>query len=332
MVRVAINGFGRIGRMMLRAGINDPEIEWVAVNDLGDLSTMAHLFKWDSIHKKFGGSVETKDGFLIVNGKCIKHLSEKDPTKLPWKDMNVDVVVESTGLFTSKDKASMHISAGARKVLISAPAKEGDPVATVVIGVNNDKARGASVASNASCTTNSLAPVVDVLQKRFGIEHGFMTTIHSYTNDQNILDLPHKDPRRARAAAINIIPTSTGAAKAIGEVIPELDKKMDGLAIRVPTPCGSITDVTVLLKRDVTVQEINSAMKEASEGYLRGILEYSDEDLVLQDIVGNPHSSIFDSKLTKVIGGRLAKVFAWYDNEWGFSVRMVETVKLLGRN
>ncbi len=271
MIRVAINGFGRIGRMMLRAGINDPEIEWVAVNDLGDLPTMAHLFKYDSVHGKFEGTVEQRDGQLIVNGKHIRHLMEKDPAKLPWADLKIDVVVESTGFFTSKEKAGLHITAGARKVLISAPAK-GSGVQTCVRGVNDEHLAGVAIASNASCTTNSLAPVMDVLEKKFGVEAGYMTTIHSYTNDQRILDLPHTDLRRARAAALNIIPTSTGAASAIGQVIPSLAGKMDGLAIRVPTPCSSITDMTLLLKRNVTVDEINTAVREAATGYLKGIL------------------------------------------------------------
>jgi glyceraldehyde 3-phosphate dehydrogenase len=332
MVNVAINGFGRIGRMMLRIGLNDSKIKWVAINDLGDLTTMAHLFKYDSIHGKFDGDVKTKDGNLIVNGKTIKYLSEKDPTKLPWKDLKVDIVIESTGVFTTRDKCMVHIQAGAKKVLLSAPAKGDSPeFQTCVRGVNDKLMIGKDMVSNASCTTNSLAPVMDVLEKKFGVEYGFMTTIHSYTNDQKVLDLPHTDLRRARAAALNIIPTSTGAAKAIGQVIPTLDKKMDGCAIRVPTPCASITDVTVLVKKDTTPEEINKAMKEAANGYLKGILEYSEEELVSSDIVDNPASSIFDSKLTKVLGGRLVKVFTWYDNEWGFSVRMIEMCKMMAK-
>src|SRR3989338_8006244 len=269
MVKVAINGFGRIGRLVFRAGYKDKNIEFVAVNDLGDAKTMAHLLKYDSIHGLFPGKVEVKDNNLVVDGKEIRFLSEKDPEKMPWADLKVDVVVESTGIFTTREGASKHIKAGAKKVLISAPVKGEEKVQTIVRGVNDDKCGGNDLISNASCTTNSLIPVVSVLQAKFGIEAGLMTTIHSYTNDQRILDLPHSDLRRARAAAINIIPTSTGAAKASSEVIPELKGKMDGYAVRVPTPDGSLTDLTVLLKKETTAEEINKAMKEASETYLK---------------------------------------------------------------
>lgn len=328
MVKVAINGFGRIGRLVFRAGYK--ELDIVAINDLGDAQTMAHLLKYDSVHGKFSGKVELKGDNLIVDGKKIKMLSEKDPEKLPWKKLGVKVVVESTGFFTTKEGASKHIKAGAKKVLISAPVKGDEPVQTVVRGANDKKCDEFDIISNASCTTNSLVPVVQVLQQEFGIDAGFMTTIHSYTNDQRILDLPHKDLRRARAAAINIIPTTTGAAKAVSQVFPELKGKFDGVAIRVPTPDASITDFTVVLKQEVTPEDINKAMKKASESYLKGIMEYSEEPLVSSDIIGNPHSCVFDASLTKT-NGKMAKVFAWYDNEWGFSKRMVEVIKLMAK-
>lgn len=328
MVRVAINGFGRIGRLVLRAGYKKLDI--VAINDLGDVRTMAHLLKYDSIHGVFQAEVKADTGGIIVDGKKMHYFSEKDPEKLPWKDLDIDVVVESTGFFTSKEGVMKHIRAGAKKVLLSAPAKGGEPIPTIVIGVNNDKIEGQQILSNASCTTNSLAPVVKVLLEKFGIDKGFMTTIHSYTNDQMVLDLPHKDLRRARAASLNIIPTSTGAALAMKEIFPELDGKLDGWAIRVPTPDGSITDLTVAVCRPTSVEEVNRLMKEAADTYLKGILAYTEDEIVSTDIVGNPASSIFDSKLTKV-NGRLVKVFAWYDNEWGFSNRMVETIVLMAK-
>ena len=327
MINVAINGFGRIGRLVFRAGWNDKEINFVAVNDLWDVATMAHLLKYDSVHKKFPGAVEVKGNSVFVEGKEIKFFSERDPEKLPWKELGVDVVVESMGIFTSKEGAMKHIKAGAKKVLISAPAKD-DSIPTIIKGVNDSSAEGADVVSNGSCTTNSIVPVIEVLEKHWGIENGFLTTVHSYTNDQNILDLPHKDLRRARSAAINIIPTSTGAAKAVAKVFPQLKGKLDGLALRVPTPNGSITDLTVVLKKEATVEEINSAMKKAAEGHLKGVMEYSTEPLVSSDIVGNPHSSVFDATLT-MCNGKLAKLAAWYDNEWGFSNRMIETIKLM---
>ncbi len=327
MVNIAINGFGRIGRLVLRAGINDKKLNFVAINDLGDIETMAHLFKYDSVHGKFKGKVDVKDNNLIVDGQKIKFCSEKDPTKLPWGELKVDVVFESTGVFTTEEALNMHIQAGAKKVLLSAPAKKG-AITTVVMGVNEKDAKGKVFVSNASCTTNSLAPILKVIQNKFGIEKGFMTTIHSYTNDQKILDLPHKDLRRARAAAVNIIPTSTGAAKAVGLVIPELEGCMDGIAVRVPTPDGSYTDVTLNLKKEVTAEEVNETIKKAAEKEMKGIIEYSEEELVSTDIIGNSHSSIFDSKQTKTHGNML-KFGTWYDNEWGFSNRMIDIVKLM---
>ncbi len=329
-VRVAINGFGRIGRNVFRAGIGDSSIEFVAVNDITDTATLAHLLKFDSVIGNFDGNVEAKENTLVVNGKQVKAFAEKDHTKLPWKDLGVQIVVESTGLkhFTDGEASADHIKQGAKKVIISAPAKKPDLM--VVLGVN-DKMYDPSkhhIISNASCTTNCLAPMVKVLHDNFKIKHGMMNTIHSYTNDQRILDLPHKDLRRARAAAINIIPTTTGAAKAVGKVIPELNGKLDGYSLRVPTPNGSITDFTAELEREVSRDEINEAFRKAAQTSLKGILEYSEEDLVLKDIVGNPHSCILDSKLTLTMGP-MVKVFGWYDNEWGYSSRVVELVKKL---
>ncbi len=329
MVRVAINGFGRIGRMVFKAGLEDKKIEFIAVNDLTDTKTLAHLLKYDSVHKKFDGTIKAEKDSLIINGKKILVFAERDPEKLPWKKLKIDVVVESTGFFTDKQSASKHIKAGAKKVLISAPAKGEEKVNTVVKGANDKMCIGQTVVSNASCTTNSLVPVVQVLQKEFGIESGLLTTVHSYTADQNLVDGPHKDLRRARAAALNMVPTSTGAAVSVTEVFPELKGKMDGIAIRVPTPDGSISDFTCILKKKATKEQINAVMKKASQSYLKGILEYSEEPLVSTDIVGNPHSAIFDASLTKVIDGKLAKVFAWYDNEWGYSKRMIDVIKLM---
>lgn len=331
-VRIGINGFGRIGRLVYRAALPHRDIEIVAVNDVTSAATLAHLLKHDSVHGNLRASVKAEESALVVEGRTTRVLSEKDPAKLPWKDLGVSVVLESTGLFTERAKAAAHLAAGARKVIISAPSKDAD--ATVVIGVNDktyDPAKH-DVVSNASCTTNGLAPVAKVLSDTFGIKRGFMTTIHAYTNDQRILDLPHKDLRRARAAALSQIPTSTGAAKAIGLVIPELKGKMDGVSIRVPVPDGSLIDLVCELGRNATREEINAALKTAAEGPLRGILEYSDEDLVSSDIVGNPNSSILDSKLTNVIDGNLAKVFTWYDNEWGFSCRVIELIQLMARS
>jgi glyceraldehyde 3-phosphate dehydrogenase len=332
MVRVAINGFGRIGRNVLKAGINDPKIEFVAINDLGDIATMAHLLKHDSVFGAFKGTVEVKGNVLVVNKKAVQLFSEKNPEMLPWQRLNVDVVVESTGIFTDYDGAYKHIKAGAKKVLISAPAKGDKPIdLTVVMGVNDKQydQKKHHIVSNASCTTNCLAPLAKVLNDAFGIESGLMTTVHAYTNDQIILDGPHKDLRRARSCAVNIVPTTTGAAKAISLVIPELKGKLDGIAIRVPVPDGSMVDLVVQLKKRPSVDELNKAVKKAAEGELKGILEYSEEPLVSTDIIGNPHSSVFDAKSTMCIGDGLYKVFAWYDNEWGYSCRMAELLKKL---
>jgi glyceraldehyde 3-phosphate dehydrogenase len=333
MANYAINGFGRIGRNVLRA-MTQKQVQQVrAINDLTDTHTLAHLLKWDSVHGKFDGEIGYDEENIIVRGHKIKILKERDPANLPWKKLDVDVVLESTGFFTSRDKAELHLSkAGVKRVLISAPAK--DPDVTICMGVNDKlfNAEKDKIVSNASCTTNCLAPMAKVLNDKFGIAHGFMSTIHSYTNDQRILDFPHKDLRRARAAAINIIPSTTGAAKAIGEVIPELKGKLNGGAFRVPTPDGSVTDFTAVLEKDATVETVNAAFKEAaSDKSYKGVVEYSDEPLVSQDIVGNPHSCIFDSKLTLTLGNRFVKIVGWYDNEWGYSNRCVELLELLGK-
>ncbi|MCX6826397.1 MAG: type I glyceraldehyde-3-phosphate dehydrogenase [candidate division Zixibacteria bacterium] len=324
-IKVGINGFGRIGRLVFRAARNS-KLEIVGINDITDAATLAHLLKYDSIHGKYKGEVGYDGGMLIVDGRKIKITAEKDATKLPWGQLGVQIVVESTGLFKDKAEASRHIVAGAKKVLISAPAKEHD--GTFIIGVNDkdyDKNKH-EVISIGSCTTNGLAPVAKVLLDNFGIEKAFMTTIHSYTNDQKILDLPHKDLRRARAAALSMIPTSTGAAKAIAEVIPELKGKMDGIAIRVPTPDASLIDLAVILSRETTKDDVNQAMKKAADGPMKSILEYCTEPIVSVDIIGNSHSSIFDAELT-MVKGNMAKVFSWYDNEWGFSCRMVDMLE-----
>jgi glyceraldehyde 3-phosphate dehydrogenase len=330
MPNYSINGFGRIGRNVLRAMSQKQVERVVAINDLTDTHTLAHLLKWDSVHGKFDGEISYDDENIIVRGHEIRIFKERDPANLPWKKLNVDVVLESTGFFTSRDKAELHLKAGANRVLISAPAK--DPDVTICIGVNDnafdpDKDK---IVSNASCTTNCLAPMAKVLNDNFGIAHGFMSTIHSYTNDQRILDFPHKDLRRARAAAINIIPSTTGAAKAIGEVIPELKGKLNGGAFRVPTPDGSVTDFTAVLEKDATVDAVNAAFKEAASAKsYKGVVEYSDEALVSTDIVGNPHSCIFDSQITLMLGSRFVKVVGWYDNEWGYSNRCVELMEML---
>jgi glyceraldehyde 3-phosphate dehydrogenase len=331
-LRIAINGFGRIGRLVYRAAVQQG-IEVVAVNDLVPSDSLAYLVNYDTMHGRFGHRVTaTADGFEC-NGKKTQCLSEKEPSKLPWKDLGVDIVLESTGRFTEFEGASQHLAAGAKRVIISAPTKSDDKVRTFVFKVNHEQYDPSkdTIISNASCTTNCLAPVVKVLLAHCGIEEGLMTTIHSYTNDQNILDLPHKDLRRGRAAAINIVPSATGAARAIGEVIPAMKGKLNGGAFRVPTPTGSFTDLVVELKAGttVTVAEINAAFKEAAEGPMKGVLAYTDEPIVLQDIVSDPHSSIYDSELTLVIGGNMVKVGAWYDNEWGYSNRAAEMLKLL---
>ncbi|TCD48641.1 type I glyceraldehyde-3-phosphate dehydrogenase [Chlorobium sp. N1] len=329
-VKVGINGFGRIGRLVFRQAMDNPKFEIVAINDLCDVKTLAHLLKYDSTHKKFQGEVSVDGNNLVVNGRTITITAERDPANLPWKALGCELVVESTGIFTSREAASKHLAAGAKKVIISAPAKDKID-ATIVLGVNGGLITGSEeIVSNASCTTNCLAPMVKVLEDSFGIEKGFMTTIHAYTNDQNILDLPHKDLRRARAAAASIIPTSTGAAKAIGEVIPELAGKLDGFAVRVPVADGSMTDLTAILKKPATKEEINAAMKAAAEGPMKGYLEYCTDPIVSQDIVGNPHSSIFDSLLT-MSAGTMVKVVSWYDNELGYSTRVVDLLEIYSR-
>ena len=332
-IRVGINGFGRIGRQVLRAaklaGITD--LDFVAVNDLTDTKTLAHLFKYDSVHREYKGTVKAGDGAITVDGDEIKILAEKDPSKLPWSDLGVDVVLESTGRFTDADKAKAHIAGGAKKVIISAPAKGED--ITIVMGVNHTKydAQKHNIISNASCTTNCLVPMVKVVRDTFGFVRGSMVTIHSYTNDQNILDLPHKDIRRARAAAMSIIPTTTGAAKATSLVIPELKGKIDGIAIRVPTPDVSFTDLAVVVEKPVTVAEVNAAFRKAADGDLKGILQYTEEELVSSDYIGNPHSCILDAKSTNVVDGTLLKVSGWYDNEWGYASRCVDLLQFVGK-
>lgn len=333
-IKVGINGFGRIGRLLYRAAIErKANIDFVAINDLADAKTNAHLLKYDSVHGRFNGTVEVKGNDIVVNGKTLKVLSQKDPTLLPWKDLGVYLAVESTGLFTNREGASKHLTAGAKKVLISAPAT--DPDFTVVLGVNDDRydPNKHHILSNASCTTNGLAPISKVLADNFGLEKAFMTTCHSYTNDQKVADLVHKDLRRARAAAINIIPTSTGAAKAIGEVLPSCTGKMNGVALRVPTPDVSIVDLTCVLGKEVTKEDINAAMKAAADGPMKGILEYTEDPIVSTDLLHSTYSSVFDAGLTMVLGGKsnFVKVFSWYDNEWGFSCRMTELIELVGK-
>lgn len=330
MINVAINGFGRIGRMVLRAGLNDKKIRFVAVNDLGDIKTMAHLLKYDSVHGILKQDVKVKDNNIIIDKQKIRVFSEKEIEKVPWHDLNIDIVIESTGIFTKKEDCERHLRAGAKNVLLSAPGKGEKPIKTVVMGVNeNEIKKDDKIISNASCTTNCLAPVAKVLHDNFKIKRAFMTTVHGYTNDQRILDLPHKDLRRARAAAINLIPTTTGAARIIGKVIPKLDGKMDGIAIRAPVADGSVVDLVAELKKDVSVGEINNAMKEAAKTKMKGILQYSDEPLVSSDIIGNPHSVIFDSLMTSIIDKNFVKVISWYDNEWGYSCRIIDMVKLM---
>jgi glyceraldehyde 3-phosphate dehydrogenase len=333
-IKVGINGFGRIGRLLYRAAIErKAKIDFVAINDLADAKTNAHLLKYDSIHGRFPGTVTAETDKLIVNGKPLKVLSQKDPAALPWKDLGVYMAVESTGLFTNREGASKHLTAGAKKVLISAPAE--NPDATFVLGVNekNYDPEKHNILSNASCTTNCLAPISKVLADNFGLEKAHMTTCHSYTNDQRIQDLVHKDLRRARAAALNIIPTSTGAAKAIGLVLPSCAGKMNGYSLRVPTADVSIVDLTAVLSKEVTKEEINTAMKKAAEGPLKGILEYTEDPIVSSDVLHSTYSAVFDAQLTMVLGEKsnFVKIFAWYDNEWGFSCRMVELIELVGK-
>ncbi len=329
-VRVGINGFGRIGRNMLRVAQEQKDLEIVAVNDLTDAATLGHLLRYDSIHGPFGGSVEVEEDGLTVAGKSIKVLSTRDPKDLPWGDLGVDIVIESTGLFTARDKAAAHLAAGAKKVIISAPASGAD--LTLCFGVNHDQYDPAAhdVISNASCTTNCLSPVAKALHEAFTIRRGLMTTIHSYTNDQRILDLPHSDLRRARAAAQSMIPTTTGAARAVGLVLPELAGKLDGMAIRVPTPNVSVVDLVFETEKTPSAEEINATIKAAAEGPLAGVLQYIDEPLVSVDFNGNRHSSIFDSLCTKVLDGNMAKILSWYDNEMGFSARLCDVAQLIG--
>ncbi|MCD6254593.1 MAG: type I glyceraldehyde-3-phosphate dehydrogenase [Thermotogae bacterium] len=327
--KVAINGFGRIGRIVFREihRRNPENYEVVAINDITDAKTLAALLKYDSVHGKFAGAVSVEDGKLVVDGRAIPVYSERDPVNLPWKDLGVDVVIESSGVFREREKAAKHLEAGAKKVIITAPAKGED--ITVVIGCNEDQLKAEhQIISCASCTTNSIAPIVKVLHEKFGIKSGLLATVHAYTNDQRILDLPHKDLRRARAAAINTIPTTTGAAKAVALVVPEMKGKLDGMALRVPVSDGSITDLTVVLEKPATAQEINAVMKEASEGKLKGIIGYNEDPIVSGDVVGSSYSGIFDSTLTKVMG-EAAKVFSWYDNEYGYSCRVVDTIDLV---
>ncbi|ANA40390.1 MULTISPECIES: type I glyceraldehyde-3-phosphate dehydrogenase [Geobacter] len=328
-LRVAINGFGRIGRSVLRAATKEKGIEIVAINDLTDAKTLAHLLKYDSVHGPFPGKVEVGDGAIIVNGKPITIIAERNPELLPWKKMKIDVVLEATGLFTAREKAELHLKAGAKKVIISAPATNED--ITIVMGVNHDAydPKKHNIISNASCTTNCLAPVAKVLHETFGIEKGLVTTVHSYTNDQQILDLPHKDLRRARAAAMSMIPTTTGAAKAVSLVLPELKGKLDGMAIRVPTPNVSVVDLVVTLKKKTDAEKVNAALKKAAKGSLKGILRFEEEPLVSIDFNGTTHSSIVDAPSTKVIDGTMVKVLSWYDNETGFSNRVVDLMKLI---
>ncbi len=330
-VKVAINGFGRIGRNFFRACLNNPEIEIVGINDLTDAYTLAHLLKYDSVHGKLDADVRAEDNAIVVDGKKIEITAIKDPAQLPWKDLGVDIVIESTGVFRDREGAGKHLEAGAKRVIISAPGK--NPDLTVVLGVNEDQYDPEKhfIISNASCTTNCLAPVAKILNDNWGIVQGYMVTVHAYTNDQRILDLPHKDLRRARAAAINIIPTTTGAAKAVGEVLPELKGKLDGTARRVPVADGSLVDLTAVLEKPTTEEEINAKMKEAAEGKLKGILEHTEDPIVSQDIVGNPHSSIFDALSTKVINGTFAHISSWYDNEWGYSNRLKDLVLYMAK-
>ena len=330
-IRVGINGFGRIGRNVLRASLDTPELEFVAINDITDAPTLAHLLRYDSVHGRLDADVHAEDDALVVNGNRIRISQERDPGKLPWKALGVDVALESTGLFTSRDKAGLHLSAGARKVIISAPAKA--PDITLCYGVNHTNYDPAAhhIVSNASCTTNCLAPVAKVLHEAFGITRGLMTTVHAYTNDQRILDLPHSDIRRARAAAQSMIPTSTGAARAVGEVLPALKGKLDGMAVRVPTANVSVVDLVAELGTTVTADEVNAAVRAAADGPLNGVLQYCEDQLVSVDFNGNPHSSIFDAPLTKVMENNFVKVLSWYDNEWGFSNRMRDVSLFVGK-
>ena len=328
-IRIGINGFGRIGRNVLRASLGDPALEFVAINDLTDAKTLAYLLKYDSIHGVLDVPVEAKDDYLIVDSRPIKILALRDPKDLPWRNLGVDYVIESTGRFTNRDAAAKHLAAGAKRVIVSAPSNDAD--VTLVLGVNEKvyDPKVHQIVSNASCTTNCLAPVAKVLLERFGIKHGLMTTVHSYTNDQQLLDLPHKDLRRARAAAVSMVPTSTGAARALHLVLPQLKGKLDGMAIRVPTPNVSMIDLTVELESDATPADVNAAFRAAAQGPLQGILQYSEDPVVSVDMNGNPHSSIVDAPLTMGLDKRMVKVIAWYDNEWGYSCRVRDLIKYL---
>ena len=328
-IRIGINGFGRIGRNVFRIMWSRPQdFEIVAINDLTDPAGMAHLLKYDSVFGRFQGTVKAGPGVLEVNGRSIRVIAEKDPAKLPWKDLNIDFAVESTGIFTSKADCQKHLDAGAKKVLLTVPPKD-DVDRMVVMGVNDEQLQaGDRILSNASCTTNCVGPVAKVLHQKFGIDHGFMTTVHAYTTDQRVSDLIHQDLRRARGAAVNIIPTTTGAARAVGKVLPELKGKLDGTSLRVPVPDGSIVDLVVELKSDTTVEQVNAAFKEAAAGPMQGIVEYTEDEIVSSDIIGNSHSAVFDAKSTMMLGKRTVKVFAWYDNEFGYSTRVCDLIKL----
>ena len=330
-IKVGINGFGRIGRNIFRVIAGREDIDVVAINDLADARTLSMLLKYDSVHGKFDGDIKAKEDAIVVKGKEVKLTKEKDPARLPWKELGVDIAIESTGIFTTKADCAKHLEAGAKKVILSAPSKD-QLDATIVMGINENELRPEhKIVSNASCTTNCLAPLVKVINDNFQIEKGLITTIHAYTNDQNVADMMHKDLRRARAAAINIIPTTTGAAKAIGEVIPELKGKLDGMAMRVPVVNGSVTDLVATVKKNVSIEEVNSVLKAAAENELKGILEYCEDPIVSSDIIGNEHSSILDAISTCVIGDNLVKVIGWYDNEWGYSNRMVDLAVLIAK-
>jgi len=331
--KYAINGFGRIGRLVARAAGSSPDLELVGINDITDAKTLAHLFKYDSVHGRFDGEVEAGDAGIVINGREAKVTAERDPSALPWKDLGVDIVIESTGIFRTKEKASAHLAAGAKKVIISAPAK-GDGIKSLVIGVNHEEYDPANdhVVSNASCTTNCVVPVAKVLHDTFRVKNAFMTTVHAYTGDQRVLDAPHSDLRRARAAAVSMIPTTTGAAKLIGVIFPELAGKVDGMAIRVPTSDVSIVDFSCTVEKATAAEEVNAAFKAAAEGELKGVLQYMTEPLVSIDLVGNPYSSILDSGLTSVVDGTLVKAYSWYDNEYGYSCRLVDLMKHLAKS
>jgi glyceraldehyde 3-phosphate dehydrogenase len=330
-IKVAINGFGRIGRLVFKAAQYDKEVEVVAINDLTDAHTLAHLLKYDSVHGRYPEKVKYEGEYLVAGDRKVKVLAERDPGKLPWKELGIDIVVESTGVFTKREQLENHLKQGARKVVLTVPAKD-EIDNTIVLGVNTAELKATDkIVSNASCTTNCLAPIAKVLHDSFGLKRGFMTTVHGYTNDQRLLDLPHKDLRRSRSAAVSIIPTTTGAARAVGKVIPQLKGKLDGVAIRVPVPDGSMVDLVAELDRNVTAEEINAAMKKAAEGEMKGVLEYCEDPVVSVDIIDNPHSSIFDALSTSVMEGNFVKVFSWYDNEWGYSNRTLDLVKLMAK-